>query len=117
MPLFSPPPVPPAYIHQIQIQEKAPMTLICRHLVISGRVQGVGYRAWFSRQAQALGLNGWVRNNEGGTVEAEICGDAASVMELVGRSNEGPPHASVAGIDVTEKPASGLAGFEIRSGG
>jgi acylphosphatase len=117
MPLFPPPPVPLVYIHQIQIPEKAPMTLICRHLVISGRVQGVGYRAWFARQAQALGLNGWVRNNESGTVEAEICGDEASVTELTGRCNEGPPHASVSRIDVTEKPASGLAGFEIRTGG
>src|SRR3546814_4750154 len=62
-------------------------------VVISGRVQGVWYRAWTERQAAALGLDGWVRNRRDGTVEAVLSGDVAVVEQMIselwdGRSEE-----------------------------
>ena len=54
-----------------------------RHVVIAGRVQGVGFRDWMRRQAQALGISGWVRNTRAGTVEALLDGDPGAVAELL----------------------------------
>ena len=52
---------------------------IARHVIVLGRVQGVGYRAWTEREAQARGLQGWVRNRHDGTVEAVFAGPADAV--------------------------------------
>lgn len=65
------------------------------HLNIAGRVQGVGYRAWFERQALALGLSGWVRNRRDGTVEAVISGDPEAVDRMLSAARTGPPAALV----------------------
>ena len=66
---------------------------LIRHVVICGRVQGVGYRAWTECNARALGLGGWVRNWRDGTVEALFCGAAGQVEKMLARSREGPPGA------------------------
>ena len=55
-------------------------------LRITGEVQGVGYRAWFAREAEAAGLYGWVRNRLDGSVEALISGPAATVSEMAARA-------------------------------
>ncbi|MDB4907954.1 MAG: Acylphosphatase [Gemmatimonadetes bacterium] len=69
-------------------------------LRVHGRVQGVGFR-WFVReQARALGLSGWVRNNEDGSVELEVSGADAHVAELEARVRQGPDSAHVAGVIV-----------------
>jgi acylphosphatase len=74
-------------------------------LVISGRVQGVGFR-WFAReQARELQLRGWVRNRPDGSVEVEAEGDTGSIARLVDRLRIGPPGANVAAI--RELDASG----------
>ncbi|MCW3472984.1 acylphosphatase [Limobrevibacterium gyesilva] len=80
-------------------------------LVISGRVQGVGYRAWMADQAQALGLSGWVRNRSDGTVEALVAGDDDAVAELLRASRLGPRLAVVTEIveELAEPPE--LPGF------
>jgi acylphosphatase len=70
-----------------------------KRLVITGRVQGVGYRAWMVHKATELGLSGWVRNRSDGAVEALIAGDIASVEELSRRCRRGPRMAEVASID------------------
>jgi acylphosphatase len=66
-----------------------------QRLVISGRVQGVGFRDWMVAQAAALGISGWVRNRQDGTVEATVHGDPAAIEELVRRAQRGPHLAAV----------------------
>ena len=80
--------------------------MIHRHLSITGRVQGVTYRAWMIEQAQALGITGWVRNRADGSVEAVVAGPAEQVDALVVRAHHGPPGARVASVTVTEAPAA-----------
>ncbi len=72
-------------------------------VVISGRVQGVGYRDWLVGRARKLGLAGWVRNRADGTVEALIEGEAAAVQDLLRACRRGPLLAQVSGI--VEHPA------------
>lgn len=70
-----------------------------KRLVIAGRVQGVGFRAWMTDKAQALGVDGWVRNRMDGTVEALVAGDVSAVEELLRLCRRGPRMAEVASID------------------
>lgn len=69
------------------------------HLRITGKVQGVWYRAWFTEQAQKRGLNGWVRNVSDGSVEAVVAGPEDLVEAMVEAAKSGPPLARVAKID------------------
>ncbi len=71
-----------------------------RHLIIRGRVQGVGYRWGMTQQAIRLGLRGWVRNRQDGCVEALIAGSAAAVAALLLWARSGPPGAEVEHIQV-----------------
>ena len=64
-------------------------------VIVSGRVQGVGYRAWTEEAAKARQLTGWVRNRRDGSVEALLGGDDAAVDELVGLLWQGPLAAQV----------------------
>lgn len=80
-----------------------------KRLVIAGRVQGVGYRAWMVDKATDLGVSGWVRNRADGSVEAIIAGDIASVEELSRLCRRGPRLAEVSSIvedlaDLPEEP-------------
>jgi acylphosphatase len=68
-------------------------------VIISGRVQGVGYRAWTEKTARKLGLNGWVRNRQDGTVEAVFCGGDARVAEIAEACKTGPMLARVTRIE------------------
>ncbi len=78
-----------------------------KRLIIAGRVQGVGFRDWMARQADALGLDGWVRNRADGAVEALIAGDTDAVEELARLCRRGPRLAEVASIteELAEPPA------------
>ncbi len=69
-----------------------------RLVVISGRVQGMGYRDWMVREATRLGVEGWVRNRADGTVEALVAGDVAAVQALLSACRRGPPLARVSEI-------------------
>jgi acylphosphatase len=71
-----------------------------RHVVIRGRVQGVGYRAFVEHAAQ--GLEGWVRNRRDGTVEAVFAGSAEAVAAAIEACRRGPRGARVAAIEVEE---------------
>lgn len=72
------------------------------HLKISGRVQGVFYRATTQEEAQRRGLTGWVRNMPGGHVEAEVQGSPDAVDELIEECRSGPPMAKVDDIEVAD---------------
>jgi acylphosphatase len=76
---------------------------------ISGRVQGVCFRAWTQAEAEALGLEGWVRNRANGDVEALIAGPAAAVEALCERLWRGPSAAIVVRVELTEALPSDLA--------
>jgi acylphosphatase len=68
------------------------------HVTISGRVQGVGYRAWVEYQARQGGLEGWVRNRRDGTVEAVFAGAPKAVAEMIALCRHGPPSARVEAV-------------------
>ena len=68
--------------------------MIARHLLISGRVQGVFYRAWTRDNARELHLTGWVRNLPDGRVEAVLEGDPDQIGAMVKRMRDGPPAAA-----------------------
>ena len=70
-----------------------------KRLVIAGRVQGVGFRAWITEKARALGVSGGVRNRGDGTGEALIAGDVAAVEELARLCRRGPRMAEVVSIE------------------
>lgn len=82
-----------------------------RHLRITGRVQGVCFRASMAQQARALGVHGWVRNRRDGSVEALAQGPASTVQALIDWAHEGPPLARVDGVIVTA-----VEGGEPRTG-
>lgn len=75
---------------------------VIRRVIVSGRVQGVGYRAWCLGEARRLGLVGWVRNRSDGTVEWLATGPAAAVEAFVARCRKGPFLARVTDIRVTD---------------
>lgn len=84
------------------------------HVLIDGRVQGVGYRAWAFEHAQALGLSGWVRNRRDGTVEAVFSGPPITVAEMLAACRHGPGPADVATVTVLAEAGEAPAAFEIR---
>jgi acylphosphatase len=69
-----------------------------RQVTITGRVQGVGYRAWVEHRARAHGLEGWVRNRRDGSVEALFAGPAEVVADLIARCRRGPSSARVEAV-------------------
>jgi acylphosphatase len=83
--------------------------------LISGKVQGVWFRAWTVEQAQKRGLVGWVRNRNDGSVEALFAGPAEKVDDMVQACRQGPPLAKVAGVAVTPAPFPHNESFEQRS--
>jgi acylphosphatase len=87
---------------------------VTRHLRISGRVQGVGFRYSLHAEAKARRLAGWVRNRRDGSVEALLQGEAAAVDAVIAWARRGPPAARVDNLDVQSSPEqSGLTGFDL----
>jgi acylphosphatase len=81
------------------------------HVLISGTVQGVWFRAWTVQEAQARGLDGWVRNRRDGDVEAVIAGSADKVDDMIRACHRGPEAARVTGVQVqphSEDPGKGF---------
>jgi acylphosphatase len=87
---------------------------VIRHLRVHGRVQGVWYRGWTVDQAEALGLDGWVRNRRDGTVEILASGPDDAVAALIARCREGPPAARVERIEEMDAGESPPKGFTQR---
>ncbi|AYG04119.1 acylphosphatase [Gryllotalpicola protaetiae] len=81
--------------------------------VISGDVQGVGFRYSARERARRLGVAGWVRNLPDGSVEAEVEGEAGAVERMLAWLDRGPSGARVASVAVTETPVLHAAEFTI----
>lgn len=85
------------------------------HAIVHGRVQGVFFRDYTRRQAELLGLSGWVRNLPDRTVETVFEGDADSVTSMLQWLKTGSPMSDVTDIDAREEDPQGESkGFEIR---
>ena len=80
-----------------------------RHVVVSGRVQGVGYRAFVEGEAIGLNLRGWVRNRRNGSVEAVFVGPAGAVESMIGACRRGPWAARVDSVIEREGRTEDLA--------
>lgn len=88
--------------------------LVRAHVLVSGRVQGVYFRAATRQRAESLGLSGWVRNLPDGRVEAAFQGPAAEVGRALAWVREGPPGASVTAAEVEWETPQAEAGFALR---
>lgn len=88
--------------------------LIARRYLVSGRVQGVGYRAFTQRAAHELGVTGWARNLDDGSVEVHANGSAGRLDEFEGRLRQGPRWGEVRGVEAAEAVVSSTAAFMIR---
>lgn len=84
------------------------------HVVIRGRVQGIGYRAWTDYEARERGIAGWVRNRRDGSVEALFAGAESDVQAMIETCRVGPPGARIDAIDQRAGTADELA---LRRGG
>ncbi len=82
---------------------------LIRRVVIRGRVQAVGYRAWTEDTAILNGLDGWVRNRRDGAVEAVFAGAQAAVEQMIEACRRGPPAARVEAIDQFDAGPEDLA--------
>lgn len=89
--------------------------MIAKSIIVSGLVQGVGFRAWMQSEAQNLGLQGWVRNLEDGSVEALLQGDPVLIEEMLQLCKKGPRYARVSDIRISEqKSLTEIAAFYIK---
>jgi acylphosphatase len=82
---------------------------VIRYVVVRGRVQGVGYRAFVEHEAQRRGLHGWVRNRRDGSVEAVFAGPRAAVEAMVEACRRGPMSALISTLDHREGTEADLA--------
>ena len=87
--------------------------IVTKHLIISGHVQGVGFRFYMERKARALGIRGWVRNLRDRSVEAMIQGSNEAVDAMITWAQRGPPHAVVSEVKVKDGNGE-YAYFEVR---
>ena len=81
---------------------------------VRGRVQGVGFRNFVEHWAQTLGIRGWVRNVDDGSVEVYAAGTGAQLSDLAGRLWQGPRWAEVRGVEENEAPLENYSGFSVR---
>ncbi len=85
------------------------------HVLVSGRVQGVFFRASAEKTALSLNLTGWARNLPDGRVEILVEGNDADVNAMLAWCRKGPPRSTVTGVEISEEPYTGeFSGFSIR---
>ncbi len=88
--------------------------MIAKHVHVTGRVQGVFYRAWAREHAQELAVTGWVRNCPDGSVEAHVEGGDSAVEEMLGLLRRGPPDARVEDLRTWDIEPCEFDDFEVR---
>ena len=89
------------------------MAVVARRALVSGRVQGVGFRYSCVEEARAIGVVGWVRNLPDGRVEAHVEGEQDRVAELLAWLHEGPAFADVTRVEITEVEPMGAVRFSV----
>ena len=87
---------------------------IQKHIFLSGRVQGVGFRAFTRQQAAVLDIKGWVKNLADGRVEIIVQGEKPEVKEMISKLKEGPSFAKVEDIEINEEEPDDFSGFKIK---
>ena len=87
---------------------------VIRHMVVHGRVQDIGYRAFVEHEALRRGIEGWVRNRRDGSVEAVLAGDADAVTAMIEACRRGPMGARV---DTLDQRAGTEDDFKLRAPG
>ena len=88
--------------------------MIARHISVSGRVQGVFFRAWTRERAEALGVTGWIRNCPDGHVEAHVEGEDSLVEQMLELLRRGPPAAQGENLRTWDVEPCEFDGFEVR---
>lgn len=83
-------------------------------ILVQGRVQGVGYRAFVYKTAKAFGLKGYVQNKPDGSVQIEVDGNKATIEKFVALCKTGPGWAYVEKINLIETPIQGYKVFKIK---
>jgi len=86
----------------------------CVRVSISGRVQGVGYRAWMAKRAVDLDLRGWVRNCSDGRVEAVLLGPADTIDAMIELCRRGPRLSSVTNVEISPVANEDWPDFSVR---
>ena len=81
---------------------------------VRGRVQGVGFRYFVEHKAASIGVAGWVRNDDDGTVQVYAMGTLEQLADLAGALWQGPRWAEVRGVDESEAPIEHVRGFSVR---
>ena len=90
------------------------MPKVARHVRVTGRVQGVFFRAWMRDPANKHDIKGWVRNRPDNSVEAHVEGEEAAIRWLVDLAYDGPGGARVDRVESKEAPLEGFSNFEVR---
>jgi acylphosphatase len=85
------------------------------HVMISGRVQGVGYRVWTKREADRRGLSGWVCNRRDGSVEAVFSGGSEPVAAMLAAVRDGPDGARVDAVEASDYRSLTTGPFEVKA--
>lgn len=85
-----------------------------KHIFISGKVQGVGFRAFIRREAAVLNIRGWAKNLIDGRVEAVIQGDKNKVAQMIEKLKEGPSYARVDNLKINEEKLTEYSDFQIK---
>lgn len=88
--------------------------IVAQRIRVTGRVQGVFFRAWTREEARRLAVAGWVRNCSDGSVQAHVEGEAEAVERLIELMREGPPGARVDDLQLGEAALENLGRFEVR---
>ncbi|BCS33556.1 acylphosphatase [Luteitalea sp. TBR-22] len=83
------------------------------HVIVSGRVQGVGFRAFVADAARSEGLDGWVKNLPDGSVEVQAEGDVEALRRLEWKLWQGPPMSRVDEVATEDVVPTGATGFRI----
>ena len=91
------------------------MGQVARRVRVTGRVQGVFFRAWAQGEARELGISGWIRNCPDGAVEAHLEAEEGDVARMIERMRRGPSSAQVEEVNAEDAPPEGLGRFELRS--
>ena len=89
------------------------MSITALHVIMEGRVQGVGFRAYVEREAKTRSLKGWVRNRSDGSVEAVFMGDEEDVQSMIVACHRGPRMSLVRNVKSEQHPPGDWRGFDV----